>query len=577
MSLTIETLSNIININNNILTVKELLNLFKYEFNDLYIDKFWNNIESNKWVYIDNEMLKYIGYSGNNIRIGKQTYNKLLNDNFKENIDYKSLFSKDFSMYVKTYIENSNLNTHNKTKHLIVSPKCFKKSLMMLRTSKSEEIRDYYIELEEIFNFYLQYQNKYQELKNLKIAKQLEQSKKELENKNEELELEKLKSFRLTDNLKHFTKLEKRENVYAATSKTYAAKNIFKFGKAKDCTSRLISYNTGRHADDLNYFCFIYPCYNSAMLEQLINSFLNQYRDRHSAEVFIINYKYLEKIVKFICEKYDEITDFFNSEIIEKISEIATELPIIPEQITVLPNFKKDRKSNFGKSSIIFNKDLENKKFTDKEYIRENNLICSELQYYTNNIDKQYYIFSKLNLIPQKNNKSYILDFYLCNKCYKSFKAIGELKSHFNRISDCSVYISLLNQDNENPIIYTYIRPESKTEYKYHCILNEAKQKIIYYCNKCKSKFTEKSNMVKHFDRLTDCSDTKWINKKSLVNGEKTGLKYYLNNINNEYYQYYSTEKELWINVCNRCKKESKWSTFPKEHFSRINRCKIKE
>ncbi len=475
MSLTIETLSNNININENILTVKELLKLVNYEFNELYIDKFWSNIESDKWLYIDNEMLKYIGYSDIDINSSKRAYIIILKDNFEELNDYKLLNSKEFldiSKCMIMHLENNGVNTHNKTKHLIVSPDCFKQSLMMLKTNKSKEIRKYYTELEKIFKFYLQYQSTYQELKNLETKKELENKNEELEKNKNELELEKLKSFRLTDNLKHFTKLEKKENVYAATSKTYAAKNIFKFGKAKDCTSRLISYNTGRHADDLNYFCFIHPCYNSAMLEQLINSFLYQYRDRHSAEVFIINYKYLEKIVKFICEKYDEITDFFNSEIIEKISEIATELPIIPEQITVLPNFKKDRKSNFGKSSIIFNKDLENKKFTDKEYIKENNLICSELQYYTNNIDKQYYIFSKPNLIPQKNNKSYLLDFYLCNKCYKSFKAIGELKSHFNRISDCNIYVSLLNQDNENPTIYTYIRPESKTEYKYHCILN---------------------------------------------------------------------------------------------------------
>jgi hypothetical protein len=42
-------------------------------------------------------------------------------------------------------IENIDINTHNKVKHIIVSPKCFKKSLIMLRTNKSEEIKDYYI------------------------------------------------------------------------------------------------------------------------------------------------------------------------------------------------------------------------------------------------------------------------------------------------------------------------------------------------------------------------------------------------------------------------------------------------
>jgi hypothetical protein len=146
MSLTIENLSNIININNELLSVKELLKLAKYDINDVYIDRFWNSIKENKWIYIDNEMIEYIGYS--DINSGKKTYIKLLNSNFKEDIDFKYIINKEFtniSMEHLCSIENIDINTHNKVKHIIVSPKCFKKSLIMLRTNKSEEIKDYYI------------------------------------------------------------------------------------------------------------------------------------------------------------------------------------------------------------------------------------------------------------------------------------------------------------------------------------------------------------------------------------------------------------------------------------------------
>lgn len=60
---------------------------------------------------------------------------------------------------------------------MIVSTDCFKQSLMLLRTNKAKEIRKYYIELEKIFKFYLQYQAKYQELKNLNINNELEEEK----------------------------------------------------------------------------------------------------------------------------------------------------------------------------------------------------------------------------------------------------------------------------------------------------------------------------------------------------------------------------------------------------------------
>ncbi len=48
MNLQIEKYVDIININNDVLTVKELLKEVKYEYNNLYIDKFWDNISDDK-------------------------------------------------------------------------------------------------------------------------------------------------------------------------------------------------------------------------------------------------------------------------------------------------------------------------------------------------------------------------------------------------------------------------------------------------------------------------------------------------------------------------------------------------
>lgn len=61
--LSIEQLSTIINVSEKLLTVKELLNNMNYPMNELYIDKFWNNIENDKWIYIDSDMLLWVGYN----------------------------------------------------------------------------------------------------------------------------------------------------------------------------------------------------------------------------------------------------------------------------------------------------------------------------------------------------------------------------------------------------------------------------------------------------------------------------------------------------------------------------------
>jgi hypothetical protein len=160
--------NNIINIKQPLLTIKELLNIINYEYNEIFLDKFWKNIKDDIWIYIDNNMLKYIGYEQSET---KQDYLHILKENFEENIDYKFILSKefeDFSKCQKLILRNIIINEHNKVNHLIISPDCFKESLMLLKTSRSKEIKKNYIELGKIFKFYLKYQNKYRkfELKN---------------------------------------------------------------------------------------------------------------------------------------------------------------------------------------------------------------------------------------------------------------------------------------------------------------------------------------------------------------------------------------------------------------------------
>ena len=53
---------NIIDINSKILTIKELLKHVNYDINNIYIDQFWDNIENEKWIYIDNELILWMDY-----------------------------------------------------------------------------------------------------------------------------------------------------------------------------------------------------------------------------------------------------------------------------------------------------------------------------------------------------------------------------------------------------------------------------------------------------------------------------------------------------------------------------------
>ena len=135
MSLSTMNMNNLIDIDNEMLSVKDILKAVNYNFNDIYIDKFWDSIQYNKWIYIDNEMLSWMGYNRSEIKKNKQDYMNLLKENFEEDIEYKILNSKEFLNISKRQtldLENTEINSHNKVKHLIILPDCFKESLMLL-------------------------------------------------------------------------------------------------------------------------------------------------------------------------------------------------------------------------------------------------------------------------------------------------------------------------------------------------------------------------------------------------------------------------------------------------------------
>jgi len=293
-------LINIIDINSKLLTIKELLKHVNYDINSIYIDQFWDNIEHDKWIYIDNELILWLDYK--DIKRGKEFIIRILKQYFKESDDYKLLNNSEFvledfcsTLKVEQNINEEKRGAHNK-QYIIVSPDCFKELCMHVGTSRSKEIKKYYIELEKIFKFYLQYQAKYQELENKKIQE-------ELENKDKELTEEKKKNIKHTFRLIQERLLELNEYIYIAASKNSAELNRFKIGMTKYIDTRISNYNTGRSDDDEFYYIYIMKCYDCESLEKIIFSRLShfQYIDRHGKkgnEMYQIHYDTLIQIFK---------------------------------------------------------------------------------------------------------------------------------------------------------------------------------------------------------------------------------------------------------------------------------------
>jgi len=143
------------------LTIHQFIEQNELTVEKLYIDKFWSNISEDKWIYIGDDMLTWIGYHNTESRYDKKYYCELLNNNFIENDDYKTISNseiKESYVVLEHHIELPiNINTGNRTKHLIVSPDCFKASLMMMNTQRAKQIRMYYLQIEKVFRKYMKY------------------------------------------------------------------------------------------------------------------------------------------------------------------------------------------------------------------------------------------------------------------------------------------------------------------------------------------------------------------------------------------------------------------------------------
>ncbi len=100
-------------------------------------NEIWSNIENETWIYINNDILEWIG-------IDKKRITKELKEYYKVNKHYREINNLEF----KNKYKNDGIISNNRTKHLIINPKTFKILVMSLDTKKGSEIRDYYLDIQ---------------------------------------------------------------------------------------------------------------------------------------------------------------------------------------------------------------------------------------------------------------------------------------------------------------------------------------------------------------------------------------------------------------------------------------------
>ena len=158
----------------NLLTIKEFIEITGFNIHSETFDKLFMNInDENIPIYIDDEMLNWMGYEGEN-KLRKKNCKKLIQNNFDEEIDYKILKNKDYIEFLEKEnkkIKGAQMHTFKSIlpkpaegsssrsiRHLIIMPDAFRSLCMMINTNKGKKIRKYYITLEKLIKAYNLYQ-----------------------------------------------------------------------------------------------------------------------------------------------------------------------------------------------------------------------------------------------------------------------------------------------------------------------------------------------------------------------------------------------------------------------------------
>ncbi|CCU55915.1 N1R/p28-like protein [Choristoneura rosaceana entomopoxvirus 'L'] len=399
--------------NPNIINIFEFINQNNYNLVlGTWFKDIWYPLFNQKDILITNNILSFIF---NGIPVGgpappldyrniKKKFKDILHHH---NIIYKIInyeqIKNQFNYYINN-IKNDTIsispNNLNKITWFIMSVRNFKSLLMKLNTKIAQEIREYYITIEEILYDYSNYTNNYyREIEKLKLLE--EQNKlKEIENINAQLKIQKeeaeRKSLKLKEKLIEEKKHKIEQVIYVSTSQSYSAQNRFKIGGVDNITllkPRLSTYNSRSAEGDEWYYSHIKKVNNYKQFENRFWSVMSSFRDKKDKEILILYYDDLINIFEFISENYDKDIEYFNDHVKEYVNNLEENKYNVPEPCNLeLINICSIKNGKIDDNKLI-TANRENIEKEIKDYLNfkvENNEFNINRKDIINHVDKKY-------------------------------------------------------------------------------------------------------------------------------------------------------------------------------------------
>ena len=220
--------------------------------NNDFIDDFYNIYDPDKNIINDYPIDIVIVSKWLNTKKG--TLKETLISTYTKNIDYKITKEKEGK------ISKSNKEIINLT------PECFKRLCLLSRTTKAEEVRTYFIELEKLISNYKNY-----------IIEGLQKTISILENNQKEI----------PPNIKGV--------VYVLRSPK-DIDGIYRFGQTEDFKKRLANYNSAN--SDKMEVVYIFETKNSKNIQDCVIAQIKQHRYKKRKDFYEIDINLLKNLIK---------------------------------------------------------------------------------------------------------------------------------------------------------------------------------------------------------------------------------------------------------------------------------------
>jgi len=220
-------------------------NLFLEDFFSLYD----NNTSKNDFVIDLKNVAKWLKV---NIRVLRET----LKNSYRKNIDYRDFTSK---------IQKKGSGGHT-IKTTMLTPNCFKKICQLTKSKKGDEVREYFIKVEETLFKYKDY-----------IIQGLEEKIKKLEHN------QKPKIY------------PKRGVIYVFETPNSPQNSLYKIGKTKDLKQRLKSHQSPL-SHDINILYF-FETEDIDSVEKCAKTFMKKYQYRKYKEVYQVNIDIIKEVI----------------------------------------------------------------------------------------------------------------------------------------------------------------------------------------------------------------------------------------------------------------------------------------